>query len=138
MAEIKDVLTLCKKRTYKNSVICIPDNRTIVFYDSEIRNFKIESNSITLLYKHSKIYIPAPEKGYFVYTNKIIIADRIIKRIKNSKTLLDEDEYLNILKEVLNYEFHIFTEKDIQDYLLKIFKREREQIKIRKVVWNRK
>lgn len=119
--EIKDVLTLCKKRTYENSVICIPDNRTIVFYDSEIRNFKIESNSITLQYKHSKIYIPAPEKGYFVYTNKIIIADRIIKRIKNSKTLLDEDEYLNILKEVLNYEFHIFTEKDIQDYLLKLF-----------------
>lgn len=136
--EIKDVLTLCKKRTYENSVICIPDNRTIVFYDSEIRNFKIESNSITLLYKHSKIYIPAPEKGYFVYTNKIIIADRIIKRIKNSKTLLDEDEYLNILKEVLNYEFHIFTEKDIQDYLLKLFICESEQTKIRKVIWNRK
>ena len=136
--EIEDVLTLCKKRTYKNSVICIPDNRTIVFYDSEIRNFKIESNSITLLYKHSKIYIPAPEKGYFVYTNKIIIADRIIKRIKNSKTLLDEEEYLNILKEVLNYEFHIFPEKDIQDYLFKLFICESEQTKIRKVIWNRK
>lgn len=138
MLEINLVLTLCKKRTCKNYVMCIPEERTIVLYGFEIRNFKIKSNSITLLYKHSKNYIPAPEKGYFVFTNKIIIADRIIKRIKNTKTLLDEEEYLNILKEVLNYEFHVFPERDLEDYLFKLFICESEQTKIRKVIWDRK
>lgn len=137
MAEIKDVLTLCKKRTYKNSVICIPDKRTIVLEGLVIRNFKIQNNTITLKYKYRGNYIPAPEKGYFVFTNQIIIAYRIIKRIKNSKTLLDEKEYLDILKEVLNYEFFVFPEKDLQDYLFKIFINESEQNKIRKVIWNR-
>lgn len=136
--EIKDVLTLCKKRTYKNYVMCIPDKRTIVLDGFEIRNFKIKSNFITLQYKYCKNYITAPEKGYFVFTNQIIIADRIIKRIKNSKTILDEKEYLDILKEVLNYEFFVFPEKDLQDYLFKIFMNESEQNKIRKVIWNRK
>ncbi len=134
---LKDVLTLCKKRTYKNYVMCIPEERTIVLDGFEIRNFKIKSNLITLRYKHSKNHIPAPEKGYFVFTNQIIIAYRIIKRIKNSKTLLDEKEYLDILKEVLNYEFFVFPEKDLQDYLFKIFINESEQNKIRKVIWNR-
>lgn len=70
---------------------------------------------------------------------KIIIAERIVKRIKKSENYLDEEEYLNILKETLNYkEFHVFDEKDLQDYLFNIFKREREQIKIRKIIWNRK
>lgn len=138
MAGIKDVLTYCKKRTYKNSVICTPDKRIITLDGLEIRNFKIESNIIMVQYKHSKIYETAPEKGYFVFTNQIIIADRIIKRIKNSKTILDEKEYLDILKEVLNYEFLVFPEKDLQDYLFKIFMNESEQNKIRKVIWNRK
>lgn len=138
MAEIKDVLTLCKKRTYKNSVICISDKRTITLDGLEIRNFKIENNIIMVQYKHSKIYETAPEKGYFIFTNKIIIANRIIKRIKNSKTLLDEKEYLDILKEVLNYEFFVFPEKDLKDYLFKIFINESEQNKIRKIIWNRK
>lgn len=140
MAEIQDVLTLCKKRTNKNYVMCIPDKRTIVLDGLVIQNFKIQNNTITLLYKHkySGNYIPAPEKGYFVFTNKIIIADRIIKRIKNSKTLLDEVEYIDILKEVLNYRLDIFSEKDIQDYLFKQFLCESEQNKIRKVIWNRK
>lgn len=137
MADIKDVLTLCKKRTYKNSVICIPDNRSINFGGFEIQKFKIKSNLITLKFKYGVNYIPAPEKGYFVFTNQIIIAYRIIKRIKNSKTLLDEKEYLDILKEVLNYEFFVFPEKDLQDYLFKIFINESEQNKIRKVIWNR-
>lgn len=137
MAEIKDVLTLCKKRTYKNYVMCIPDNRTIVLDGFEIRNFKIKSNSITLQYIYSKIYHPAPEHGYFVFINKIIIAERIVKRIKNSKTLLDEVEYIFILKEVLNYRLDIFLEKEIQDYLFKQFLCESEQNKIRKVIWNR-
>lgn len=137
MAEIKDVLTLCKKRTHKNSVICIPDKRTIVLDGLVIRNFKIQNNTITLKYKYRGNYIPAPEKGYFVFTNKIIIADRIIKRIKNSKTLLDEVEYIFILKEVLNYRLDIFLEKEIQDYLFKQFLCESEQNKIRKVIWNR-
>lgn len=137
MAEIQDVLTLCKKRTYKNSVICIPDKRTITLDGLEIRNFKIENNIIMVQYKHSKIYETAPEKGYFIFTNKIIIADRIIKRIKNSKTLLDEKEYLDILKEVLNYRFIVFTEKELQDYLFKQFLCKSEQNKIRKVIWNR-
>ena len=139
MAEIslKDVLTLCKKRTYQNYVMCIPDERTIVLDGLEIQNFKIQNNTITLQYKYRENYIPAPEKGYFVFTNQIIIADRIIKRIKNSKTILDEKEYLDILKEVLNYEFLVFPEKDLQDYLFKIFMNESEQNKIRKVIWNR-
>lgn len=135
---LRDVLTLCKKRSYQNCVICTPDKKTIVLNDFEIRNFKIQNNIIMVQYKHSKIYERAPEKGYFVFTDKIIIADRIIKRIKNVKTLLDENEYLNILKEVLNYEFHVFSEKDLQDYLFKIFIKESEQNKIRKVIWNRK
>ena len=139
MAEIslKDVLTLCKKRTYQNYVMCIPDERTIVLDGLEIQNFKIQNNTITLQYKYRKNYIPAPEKGYFVFTNQIIIADRIIKRIKNSKTNLDEIEYIDILKEVLNYRFKVFSEKDIQDYLFTQFIFESEQTKIRKVIWNR-
>ena len=137
MAEIQDVLTLCKKRTYKNYVMCIPDKRTIVLDGLVIRNFKIQNNTITLKYKYRGNYIPAPEKGYFVFTNKIIIADRIIKRIKNSKTNLDEIEYIDILKEVLNYRFKVFSEKDIQDYLFTQFICESEQTKIRKVIWNR-
>ena len=139
MAEIslKDVLTLCKKRTYKNYVMCIPDERIIVLDGLEIQNFKIQNNTITLQYKYRENYIPAPEKGYFVFTNQIIIADRIIKRIKNSKTNLDEIEYIDILKEVLNYRFKVFSEKDIQDYLFTQFIFESEQTKIRKVIWNR-
>lgn len=135
---LKDVLTLCKKRTYKNCVICTPDQRTIVRDGFEIRNFKIQNNTITLQYIYSKIYHPAPEHGYFVFINKIIIAERIVKRIKKSENYLDEEEYLNILKETLNYnEFHVFDEKDLQDYLFNLFKREREQNKIRKIIWNR-
>ena len=136
---LKDVLTLCKKRTYQNCVICTPDQRTIVRDGFEIRNFKIQNNTITLQYIYSKIYHPAPEHGYFVFINKIIIAERIVKRIKKSENYLDEEEYLNILKETLNYnEFHVFDEKDLQDYLFNLFKREREQNKIRKIIWNRK
>lgn len=135
---LKDVLTLCKKRTCINYVMCIPDERTIVLDGIEIRNFKILHNNIILLQdKFNEIYTRAPEDGYHVFINKIIIADRIVKRIKNSKTLLDEEEYLNILKEVLNYEFHVFPEKDLQDYLFKLFICESEQTKIRKVIWNR-
>ena len=62
MAEIKDALTLCKKRTYQNCVICTPDKKTIVRDGFEIRNFKIQNNTITLQYKYSKIYNPAPEQ----------------------------------------------------------------------------
>lgn len=134
---LKDVLTLCKKRTYQNCVICTPDKKTIVRDGLEIRNFKIQNNTITLQYKYSKNYEPAPDYGYFVFINKIIIADRIIKRINKSETILDEDEYLSMLKEVLNYEFHTFEQKDLQDYLFNLFKREREKNKIRKVIWNR-
>lgn len=134
---LKDVLTLCKKRTYQNCVICTPNKKTIVLNGLEIRNFKIQNNTITLQYKFLKNYEPAPDHGYFVFINKIIIADRIIKRINKSETILDEDEYLSMLKEVLNYEFHTFEQKDLQDYLFNLFKREREQNKIRKVIWNR-
>lgn len=136
MAEIKDVLTLCKKRTYQNCVICTPDQKTIVRDGIEIRNFKILNNNMILMQdKYRKIYTLAPEDGYYVFINKIIIADRIVKRIKNSKTFLDEEEYFNILTEVLNYEFHVFPEKDLQDYLFKLFICESEQNKIRKVIW---
>ena len=70
--------------------------------------------------------------------NKIIITEIRVKKINKSKDYLDEEEYLNILKETLNYnDFHVFDEKDLQDYLFNIFKREREQTKIRKVIWNR-
>ena len=136
---LKDVLTLCKKRSYQNCVICTPDQKTIVRDGIEIRNFKILNNNMILMQdKYRKIYTLAPEDGYYVFINKIIIADRIVKRIKNSKTLLDEEEYFNILTEVLNYEFHVFPEKDIEEYLLKLFICESEQTKIRKVIWNRK
>ena len=115
------------------------NKKTIIRDGLEIRNFKIQNNTITLQYKFSKIYHPAPEHGYFVFINKIIIAERIVKRINKSENYLDEEEYLNILKETLNYnEFHVFDEKDLQDYLFNIFKREREQNKIRKIIWNRK